>query len=62
VSFEGGSIQAKLKKGGTFSHVLELEAPASFTLLKTVRSAVRACIGCCGTDATLLVRIHRGSV
>ncbi|RMY13428.1 hypothetical protein D0866_14076 [Hortaea werneckii] len=36
VSFEGDSIQAKVKKTGGFGHVLKLDSSASFTLLKNV--------------------------
>jgi len=36
VSFEGSSDVAKAEKTGGYSHVVKLEAPSSFTLLKTV--------------------------
>lgn len=45
VSFEGDSIQAKVKKTGGFGHVLKLDSSASFTLLKNV-SASSNCHPC----------------
>ena len=36
VQHEGQSVQARLKKGGTYMHTLKLEAGAAFSVLKTV--------------------------
>ena len=39
VAYEGNAATSKLTKSGGYSHTLKLDAPASFTVLKTVSGA-----------------------